>query len=308
MKGESNENNLGMEEEKKESSPTRDGLEKTLYDDNNEQVKAQECLDNRKGIPLALRDKVFQNEGMLWEAQEKLGLSDLQIVLNSEGYAVWREMPEIEHDIGVDVIHSEFLSWNNQHHCGKLFGKQDASVFVVDSYEKFKNHKRNPDFAIWGPDRLDASKRTLTIKIDTNLRKKWNPHVIFQFSWGNSFVKEKRAVNDMSEFAGIDDFAPLERPNVIYLIKVIRKRTSDPDAKTVYGFDVYVVRTGETIITGANPTLRYRVGRNEDVIINVTPEDMGLPVGTSPFLVSLSEIRTELEEIGVDFEPENQDG
>jgi hypothetical protein len=87
-----------------------------------------------------------------------------------------------------------------------------------------------------------------------------NPHVIFQFSWGNKLEKEKLAIDDMSIYGGQgDDLAPLGRPNVLYLIKALRKGGSNaqPDSP-VYGFVVYVVRQGDR--TAANPTFRYRVG------------------------------------------------
>ncbi len=133
-----------------------------------------------------------------------------------------------------------------------------------------------------------------------------NPHVIFQFSWGNKIEREKLAVDDMSMFAGQDDLAPLGRPNVLCLIKVKRKGDPIPQPNSpAHGFDVYVVRQGER--TAADPTLRYRVGGNEDITIEVAPEDMGLPQDANSFLVSLSEIRAEMEEIGVVFEAENQD-
>jgi hypothetical protein len=39
---------------------------------------------------------VYEDEGYLWEALEKLNITDLHIVLNDEGYAVWRETPGTE--------------------------------------------------------------------------------------------------------------------------------------------------------------------------------------------------------------------
>jgi hypothetical protein len=127
-----------------------------------------------------------------------------------------------------------------------------------------------------------------------------NPHVIFQFSWGNKIEGEKLAVDDMPMFAGQDDLASLGRQNVLCLIKVKRKEDPNPQPNSpAHGFDVYVVRQGEP--TAADPTLRYRFGGNEDITIEVAPEDMGLPQDANSFLVSLSEIRAEMEEIGVCF-------
>jgi hypothetical protein len=134
-----------------------------------------------------------------------------------------------------------------------------------------------------------------------------NPHVIFQFSWGNKIEKEKAAVDDMSKYAGQDDLAPLGCPNVLYLIKTKRKGDPNPQPDSpVHGFDVYEVRQGGEL-TADHPTLAYRVGENEHVTIEVAPGDMGLPQDANAFLISLSDIRAEMEELGTVFEAENQD-
>jgi hypothetical protein len=157
-------------------------------------------------------------------------------------------------------------------------------------------------FAIWGPDRVDEDGGAVG---NTDLGKTVNPHVIFKFSWGNKLEDEKLAVDDMSLYAGVRDYAALGRPNVTYLIKAKRKGEPNPAVKSpVHGFDVYEVRQGERI---ANPTLTYVIGGDEDVAIEVAPGDMGLPLGTNPFSLSLAAIRRAMERVGVVFGEENQE-
>ena len=160
--------------------------------------------------------------------------------------------------------------------------------------------KRYPDFAIWGPARLDQDGEPLDI---ATLGKTINPHVVFQFSWGNKLRDEKLAMDDMSVYGGTGELLPLERPNVLFLIKAKREGDSHagPDS-SVYGFDVYVVRQGARM--AENPTFTYRVGINEDVSVEVAPADMGLPAGGNPLVIPLSAIRSKLEGLGVVFEAE----
>jgi hypothetical protein len=145
MKEDSNKRNLGMEEEMtKEGSPRR--------------VVPTELEVLQESLPPELKGIAYSDEGVLWEAQQKIGLSDLQIVLNSEGYAVWREMPDPNRNTGVRVISREFGKWKRkqeQEQVDILFGEKDADVFLSHSFEN--NKKRCPNFAIWGPGRLDDS-------------------------------------------------------------------------------------------------------------------------------------------------------
>jgi hypothetical protein len=287
MKKDSNEKKLCLKEEKNEGPPRR--------------VAPTKLEVLQESLPSELKGNVYEDEDDLWEAQDKIGLSDLQIVLNSEGYAVWREMPDTKHNSGVGTIRMEFWKWK-QEQSAMLDAEKGADVFVSRSFER--NRKRCPDFAIWGPDRLNERG---SVRGNAHLGKPVNPHVTFQFSWGNKIEREKLAVDDMSMYGGVGIYEPLGRPNVLYLIKVKRKGDPSPQPDShVHGFDVYVVRPGELIDT-ANPALTYRVGENEDITIEVTPEDMGLPQDANPFLISLSSIRADMEELGVVFEAENQD-
>jgi hypothetical protein len=285
MKEDSNEKKLGLEEEKKDGSPRR--------------VTPTNLEVLQESLPEEIQGKVYEDEGDLWEDLEKLDLTDLHIVLDNEGYAVWREMPGPIHNAGVSAILNELRKWEREQGA-VVFGRPEASVFVSESYQR--NKKRCPDFAIWGPDRLNERG---SVRGNLDLGKVMNPHVIFQFSWGNIIEQEKKAIDDMSMFAGQGDLVSLELPKVLYLIKATREGDPNPQSDShVHGFDVYVVRQGER--TGdPDPALTYRIGGNEDVTIEVAPGDMGLPQEANPFLLSLSVIRDEMEDIGVVFEAEN---
>jgi hypothetical protein len=100
MTKESNDDSLRLEERKNESSPGP--------------AAWTELEILQEGLPEEIQGKVFKDEGELWKVQEKIGLSDLQLVLNSEGYAVWREMPETEHNSGVWLIEDEFSKWKQE--------------------------------------------------------------------------------------------------------------------------------------------------------------------------------------------------
>jgi hypothetical protein len=120
-------------------------------------------------------------------------------------------MPCPIQNAAVRVIQHKFDLWKREQ-AAVLFGEKRAVVFVVESYKR--NMKLCPDFAIWGPDRLNEHARPRA-----NARKAVNPHVIFQFSWDNKFEKEKHAVDDMTMYAGVGKYEALGRPNVVYLIK-----------------------------------------------------------------------------------------
>ena len=140
------------------------------------------------------------------------------------------------------------------------------NVFGNDSFNRPPNEKRCPDFAIYGPDRLTGGEIRI-VNEDV-----MNPHVIIQFSWTNSLANETCAVNDMMNFAGIDEYIHLGRPNVAFIIKALRRGTKSE--APVYGFDVFQV--GQDQLTPDEPTMKYRVGGQEDTVISITPASMGL--------------------------------
>ena len=132
-----------------------------------------------------------------------------------------------------------------------------------------------------------------------------NPHVIIQFigiqfSWTNRIEDEALAVDDMMNHAGVGDYSHLERPNVAYLIKALR-RGKNVDSP-VYGFNVFQV--DEDRNTPEEPMMKYRCGGQEDVEISITPAAMGL-VGDEgePFKIGMGHIRRVHEKLGTVFVP-----
>jgi hypothetical protein len=139
MKEDSKEKDLWSEEEMKESSPCR--VART----------PREIL--QENLPEGLsKDKKYEDDGELWEELEKLNLSDLQIVRNEQGYAVWREMPGPIHNAAVEEIQELFNAWKGEQ-AAQLCGTKQADVYYMKNFKK--NNKHCPDFAIWGPDRLN---------------------------------------------------------------------------------------------------------------------------------------------------------
>jgi hypothetical protein len=59
-------------------------------------MKAVEENSLQEGLPEGL-DKSKQYERELWAELEKVGVSDLRIVLNADGFAVWEEIPGHQH-------------------------------------------------------------------------------------------------------------------------------------------------------------------------------------------------------------------
>ena len=165
---------------------------------------------------------------------------------------------------------------------------------MSDSFNKPKNMLRRPDFAIYGPDRLVRGKVAGVNNMGMN------PHVIIQFSWKNDSNYEKCAVDDMMHYAGKVEYIDQGRPNVAYLIKTLRRGTSLE--APVYGFDIFQV--GQDQRTTDEPTMKYRVGGEEDTVIRITPASMGLLDDKGePFTIEISAIREYLECIDIRFVP-----
>jgi hypothetical protein len=105
----------------------------------------------------------------------------------------------------VDEILEQFEGWKQGTRV--VCSEKESNVFVDCSYER--NTKRCPHFAIFGSDRLTTGGRQLFDKSKT-----LNPHVIFHFCWGNNIHKEKLAVDDMINFAGLGQYSGLGKSNV----------------------------------------------------------------------------------------------
>jgi hypothetical protein len=200
----------------------------------------------QEGLPEEIKGKKYGNELELIEDLERLGVRDLQILLDKNGFADWREMPGEEHQGVVRDIIVHFDKWKGGR---AITGEKEANVFVNDSFNVPKKHLRLVDFAIFGPDRLDGH-------IIRNVNRNYmNPHVILQFSWTNDIVEEALAVDDIMHHAGVGEYNGLGRPNKAFLIKILLrgKKKNSP----VYGFDIFVV--GQDGETPEEPTMKFKV-------------------------------------------------
>ena len=277
---------LSGEEEGKESSPERPSCSAVL---------TPTVLDSdmaRAGIPEEIENKRYTSERELCMDLEKFGLDDRRhIILNKDGFAIWREMPGSEHNSAVHEIMICFDEWKNGR---SIKGTTLISVYVNDSFNRPRNESRRLHFAIYGPDRLEG-RRFRIVNWDF-----MNPHVIFLFSWTNNAAEEKCAVDDLMHYAGIGDYIHLGRPNSTYLIKALR-RGSKPESP-VYGFDVFQVEQDQ--FTSEEPTMKYRCGGQEDTVISISPASMGLAGDEGePFTIALSQIRESVERLKITFVP-----
>ena len=262
---------------------------------NNNNTKEHDMIDlTRAWIPEEIKHKVYGSERELCLDMEQLNVYHHHIVLNHDGFPVWREMPGNDHRSVIDEITIRFDEWKN----GRSVKCTDfLYVYVNDSFNWPKNEKRRPSFAIFGPDRLDGRKIRI---VNGNYM---NPHVIVQFSCtcNNDIKEDVCAVDDMMHYAGVGEYIHLGRPNVAYLIKALRRGTL-PDSP-VYGFDVFQVGQDQT--TPEEPTMKYRCGVQEDTVISIDPASMGLEDDEGePFNIEMSrQIREGLEYCEVEFVP-----
>jgi hypothetical protein len=281
---------LSWEEEKRETSPEH----RPFCSGGGASPRLTVChseMAERVGIPEEIKNNKYASERELLIDLEKLGLDDLRIILNQDGIPIWREMPGGPHIDAVHEIIFHFAVWKNGRliECDKV-----VNVYVNASFNEPPNVKRCPDFAIYGPDRLEGH------IIRAVNGERMNPHVIIQVSWTSTFANEKCAIDDMMNYAGIGEYIHQGRPNVAYLIKALRRGTS-PEAP-VYGFDVF--RVGQDQLTPGEPTMKYRVGGQEDTVISITPASMGLADdGGEPFTIELNDIRARLARLNITFVP-----
>jgi hypothetical protein len=283
---------LSWEEEKTESSP--EPHERPFCSGGGGSPQLTVChseMAERAGIPEEIKNNKYASERALRMDLENFELDDLHIILNQDGFPIWREMAGKEHFGVVGKIIFHFEEWKNSRF---ILGSKKVNVFVNDSFNRPPNEKRCPDFAIYGPDRLTGGEIRI-VNEDV-----MNPHVTIQFSWTNSLANEKCAVNDIMNFAGIGEYIHQGRPNVAYLIQALPRGTS-PKAP-VYGFDIFQV--GQDQLTPDEPTMKYRVGGQDDTVISITPASMGLADDEGePFTIEMSAIRERLQLLGVTFDP-----
>ena len=152
--------------------------------------------------------------------------------------------------------------------------------------------ERHPDFVIFGPERLDESGDP---KEGEKMKLPVNPHVIVQFGWANEHSYEEFAIDDMMNYAGVNKYSELGRPNVAFLIETVWKRKAGNSP--VIGFNIYEVRQDQRQ-KDVNP-IQYRVGEAENVCISISPADMGVTDQdgvVDPFTIDVHGIRQMLEE------------
>jgi hypothetical protein len=82
---------------------------------------------------------------------------------------------------------------------------------------------------------------------------------------------------------------------VAYIIKALRRGTKSE--APVYGFDVFQV--GQDQLTPDEPTMKYRVGGQEDTVISITLASMGLADDEGgPYTIEMSAIPESLQLLG----------
>lgn len=292
----------GGEEEKKEGTPQQhrhpSRTSGTETFGTGTKVQTNPFASEQADLPAVFWGKKYVDESSFLKDLEPY--SDLHIVLNDQGYAVWRKMPGNGHNSGVELIVESFQSWNTRTNCG-VKGKQETNILVMRSYSPKRkgSGERHPDFAIYGPDRL-RGKLVCAHQVDGETGPKVeSPHVAIQFGWANDDDYETYAVDDMMNYAGVGKYSMLKRPLVAYLIKAMwkGKRGESP----VYGFNIYEIRRDERR-QDVQPAL-YRVGvdgQEQGVQVVVTAADMGVTGDheVEPFTIDVHEIRQELEGVG----------
>ena len=72
--------------------------------------------------------------------------------------------------------------------------------------------------------------------------------------------------------AGVSEYSDLGRPNMAHLIQ---RRGNASDSTVAYGFNVFQVKRDQET-TLSEPTMKYRPGGQEDTVISIAPEVMGL--------------------------------
>lgn len=142
---------------------------------------------HQSGLPKEIKGTKYTSERELRLDLEKYSVDDLQIILNKQGFPIWREMPGEAHRCAVGEIAGLFDEWKNGR---RIRGEKEANVFLNDSFSRPKKEKRCPDFAIFGPDRVQGR------RIRTVSGKFMNPHVSIQFSWTNYIAEDAFAIDD----------------------------------------------------------------------------------------------------------------
>lgn len=249
-------------------------------------------------LPEVFRGKKYIDESAFLEDLEPF--SDLHIVLNEDGFAVWQKMPGNAHNSAVKMIIRRFATWKRESGCDNVEDYAAPNMLTTRSYNPKKkgSGERHPDFSIYGPDRLKPSGSILNHDVPGKSGKHVeNPHVVIQFGWANPDDYEEYAIDDIMNYTGVGKYELLKPPNVAYLIKAQGK--GEPGRSPCFGFNIYEVRHTERR-RDVNPTL-YRVGVTEDLVVSISAADMGVETpaegeAIAPFTIDVHAIRQSLEE------------
>eukprot|EP00980_Cylindrotheca_fusiformis_P004452 scaffold949_cov90-Cylindrotheca_fusiformis.AAC.5 len=261
-----------------------------------EEAQEQTLEEKQRGLPERLQNKIYKWERDFVNDLEEFGpnLEELRrdgrsVIRDDDGYAVWTDLSTWEHRNVVSMIQRFFTAWTFRYVLLDVRALE-STIYVTASEQGYM--MRVAHMALYGPSRLDGDG-----SIRTHNFENMNPHVVFQLCWDQSIKNAKAAVNEMMNYAGIEEYSALGRPYVAYLIKICR--TANVEYAPIYGFDVYEVHQGQT--TPDDPTLEYRVGGNEYGAITVAPRELDLEECNPTFGFTLGQIRQTLERWGTAF-------
>eukprot|EP00980_Cylindrotheca_fusiformis_P000985 scaffold269_cov125-Cylindrotheca_fusiformis.AAC.1 len=134
--------NRQFEEETKEqrSPPMRSVTEVAKAVVEEEEVQEPSSLEEKqKGLPEQIKQNKYDCE---------------------HGYAVWREMPGVEHKTVVILIVKKFSAWKDEQRTPEREVQVEAypeqDVYVSRSYSQ--NAKRLPDLGLWGAEPVEGKR------------------------------------------------------------------------------------------------------------------------------------------------------
>ena len=247
-----------------------------------------------------LKEKSFQFEEELEEELRSRGFPDLPVVLDPTSGKARLKMPTGAHN----KVTSEYAQLFSDDWKGiASVVNSDNNVYIQPPQPGRKIYTRAPDIAFWGPDKtVNVQKRGRNMSVPLELDEppkryssrdqveRVNPDVVIQFSWKNGDSYEEKAIDDMMNFALVSYNPPQANnspPKLGYLIKIrtkANKRTAD-DRLILRAIDVYRIPQGATKKDAVNNSKGATYSRYEpggpDVVIRVTPQDLGIPPGTA---------------------------
>lgn len=296
-----------MDEEKKEEPgkivEDKEGVEENTAEESGIESGSEDYgYEEEVELPKELRglkDKQFKFEEDLEAELWSRGFPDLPVVLDPTSGKARLRMPTGAHN----KLTSEYAKLFDTDWSGVAsVVNSDNNVYIQPTQAGRKIYTREPDIAFWGPDKtVNITKRNRTISVPRDLDnppkrhasrdqvERVNPDVVIQFSWRNGDSYEEKAIDDMMNRALVTYNPPQANnspPKLGYLIKIRtkgNKRTAD-ERLILRAIDVYRIPNGATKQDAINSTngasySRYVPG-GPDVVIQVTPHDLGIPPGT----------------------------